>query len=421
MDSRLLPTLALVCCAPLLAVGCGSAGGGSRPESSTAQQDSGPGDDAAGDGGACPATCAFGCDPGTGDCSDMVPANQAAVHLATGDYFTCTPGGRHSGPDVNVPAGGKVTFDTGAQTIEIEGSGQVSARWGDPYSPDGTETSATVVHLGTLTLGSGANLAVTTSSWPVAELALIILVDQNVTAAGGAAAVVDVSAMSTQSGVAQVDAGGAGEVLQFGASGAGEPAGFLGGPGGGALQISACGSIDIGTGVVLDASGGGGGGGPGGEQTGFGGLPGDGSPGGGGGSGGTILLEASRVTVLGAIAANGGGGGGGGGVGAPGADGSSGQTWDVTASPSTAAVGGLGAAGGGGNGGAGGAANSPSGQPGVPAGPGNSAGGAGGSVGAVFVNVPLGAAAPTIGSASPAPTVSHVCTTATSNCSYPPG
>src|SRR5579871_5406222 len=37
-----------------------------------------------------PVACAFGCDAMTGKCRDLVPANQAAAHLANADTWTCT-------------------------------------------------------------------------------------------------------------------------------------------------------------------------------------------------------------------------------------------------------------------------------------------------------------------------------------------
>lgn len=84
--------------------------------------------------------------------------------------------------------------------------------------------------------------------------------------------------------------------------GPGTATGTRGGSGGGALQISAFGSILVSG--IIDASGGGGAAG----QIGV-----DGSnagAGAGGGAGGAILLEAPSVTVTGIVVANGGGGGG---------------------------------------------------------------------------------------------------------------
>lgn len=73
----------------------------------------------------------------------------------------------------------------------------------------------------------------------------------------------------------------------------------FGGPGGGALQISALSSIDIEGEIFAAGNGGMGGGGTGGGA----------GAGGGGGSGGGILLEAPTVDVRGWLGASGGGGG----------------------------------------------------------------------------------------------------------------
>lgn len=94
--------------------------------------------------------------------------------------------------------------------------------------------------------------------------------------------------------------GGAGGTLP----GAGPSVAGVGGGGGGALQISAAGSLTVGSTGRIDANGAGG----------AGTLGGTGAAGGaGGGSGGALLLEAPVVTVAvnGVLAANGGGGGAG--------------------------------------------------------------------------------------------------------------
>jgi hypothetical protein len=89
-----------------------------------------------------------------------------------------------------------------------------------------------------------------------------------------------------------------------------------GGPAGGALQISATGTITVAAGAEVDANGWGG---KGGRESGGG---------GGGGSGGAILLEAQTVTIEGnaVVTANGGGGGGAGDYTHPGTPGQDGQT-----------------------------------------------------------------------------------------------
>jgi hypothetical protein len=77
-----------------------------------------------------------------------------------------------------------------------------------------------------------------------------------------------------------------------------------GGPGGGAIQVSAGRSITVGASGVVDASGGGGLQGQTGTTAGGG---------GGGGSGGSLMLEAPDVELAGAVGSNGGGGSAGGG------------------------------------------------------------------------------------------------------------
>jgi len=153
-----------------------------------------------------------------------------------------------------------------------------------------------------------------------------------------------------------------------GFGGGGEYAG-VGGGGGGAVQISA-GTITVGPLGGVNAGGGGG----------FGGDEDDG--GGGGGAGGAILLEAVRVEIDGAVAANGGGGG----AGADRADeGRAGQAGRLSA---TAAVGGA-TTGEGSAGGRGGASGAPAGAPGADtAGTGmdDNAGGGGGSGGRIRIN-----------------------------------
>jgi hypothetical protein len=102
--------------------------------------------------------------------------------------------------------------------------------------------------------------------------------------------------------------------------------GVLGGAGGGAIQLVACGELVLGDTVAIRAGGGGG----------WGGLSDllSGTGGGGGGAGGTILVEANTI-ALGAhavLSANGGGGGGGGGDVSAGEDGHD-STNDASAAP----------------------------------------------------------------------------------------
>jgi hypothetical protein len=139
----------------------------------------------------------------------------------------------------------------------------------------------------------------------------------------------------------------------------------LGGRGGGALQLAACGDLTLVLGAHVSTSG----------QGGSGGATAPASPnsGGGGGSGGTLILEGTNISITGNVTANGGGGGGGGTATASGQAGTDGRTDGLFASGGM--TGGTGA----GAGGSGGAASAP--------GPGGNAsssvGGAGGGGGAV--------------------------------------
>lgn len=145
-------------------------------------------------------------------------------------------------------------------------------------------------------------------------------------------------------------------------------AGGLAGHGGGALELTALGTIEVSG--ALEAAGGGGG-----------------SPalvnggGGAGGSGGAILLDGDTVHVeaSGALCANGGGGGEGGQVGAASAPGENG-----TCSATVGARGGMMAAGGG-DGGDGGWLGATKGQNGGPGASGGGGGAGGGGVGRIRV------------------------------------
>jgi hypothetical protein len=139
-----------------------------------------------------------------------------------------------------------------------------------------------------------------------------------------------------------------------------------GGPGGGAIQLTAREQIDVAGRINA-----GGGGGQRGETP-------SASGGGGGGSGGYIGLDAPVVNVSGVLAANGGGGGGGAAFAEPGNNGGNGR-WNANAAP-----GGAGAPGVGSSGGQGGANTNAdgSGVGGIPSGGG---GGGGGGVGFILV------------------------------------
>jgi hypothetical protein len=143
------------------------------------------------------------------------------------------------------------------------------------------------------------------------------------------------------------------------------------GAGGGAVQLVAAGTLEIGSTGVVDMGGAGGG-----------------WLGNGGGSGGAILLEAPMVSVLGVLAVNGAGGGGG--AAAGGQDGAS------AAGSATPALGGAGGAAGG-MGGAGSGGAMLNGAPGMD---GNPAGGGGGGAGWIRINTMTGTASLT-GTLSP--------------------
>lgn len=101
------------------------------------------------------------------------------------------------------------------------------------------------------------------------------------------------------------------------AGGAGADDIAAGGDGGGALQISAGGTLSIAAGAIVDTSG----------EGGYG-ASGDRGGGGGGGSGGAILLEAAVIAIEGVVGAPGGGGAGGS---RNAADGARGSRWDPPA------------------------------------------------------------------------------------------
>jgi hypothetical protein len=162
---------------------------------------------------------------------------------------------------------------------------------------------------------------------------------------------------------------------------AGGPGDLAPGAGGGAIELVAGVSIDIGAMGVISV---GGGGGSSGDTT-------HGTS--GGGSGGALLLEAPVVTIEGTLAANGGGGGGGTNANAPVSD----ATPNATAAPGgaqgTTGVGGAGSAGAMVTGGAGGAGDAVGGM--------NAPGAGGGGAGWIRVNTTNGSAMLT-GTLSPA-------------------
>jgi hypothetical protein len=159
-----------------------------------------------------------------------------------------------------------------------------------------------------------------------------------------------------------------------------------GGGGGGAVDIVACGELQVGNNVRVVAGGGGGAGG-------LSSLVAPGSGGGGGGSGGGILIEAETLNVGDGVvvAANGGGGGGGG----QGGQGNSGQPGDNGHAGSDVAPGGgaMAPAGAGGDGGTRGDVSQSGKLPiaGKAAGADNAgSGGSGGAAGRIRINTRAG-------------------------------
>jgi hypothetical protein len=403
--------------------------------------------------------CAFGCDEMNGECADLVPANQAGTHLATGDNFTCTGTQSASLPDITAGAGDTLVFNTTAATVVLNGSATPIAGvlWGTSYTPTGGTAPLIVAHVKSLQLAAGATVTITGAS------TLALLVDTSVSIAGTSKSttLIDLSAhysagaspepqagpgasfaMSSGAGTSGSSAdesggGGAGHGVTGGNGGdgnggttavAGGPAfgtafvlaagGYGGGgydqvgKGGGGLQISTCGDVSISADVIVNASGGGGKGGS---------ANGSASPTGGygGGSGGTLILEGATTSSLaGSLVANGGGGGQGAILGTLAI--LDGSDWSTSTPYNTPAPGGgvAAAARSGGAGGAGATApvsaiNSPA----LSAG-----GGGGGAYGAIYIaDAPI-AAKPSASASSPAPYYSRTCVTvdgvAPTSCTY---
>ena len=291
--------------------------------------------------------CAFGCDDTNGQCSDFFPANQAATHLASSpaaDTFTCIGAQVATLPDIIAGAGDTIAINTSAPTITKNTVTIAGVLWGTAYTPTSGTTTVIVAHVKSLQISGGATVTITGAS------ALVLLVDTNVTISG--ASVIDLAAhlkvnqrnsgpgggvtiTSGEGGAFTVvdesgGGGGGGYAVAGGAGGdgnggttpvvggatfggtfvlaAGGYGGGIGfdnvGKGGGGMQVSACGDVSIGAGVIVNASGGGGKAGSS-NATPTGGY--------GGGAGGTIILEGATTSSLdGALVANGGGGGQGG-------------------------------------------------------------------------------------------------------------
>jgi len=411
--------------------------------------------------------CAFGCDPMNGACKDFVPANGARNHLAPMDSFTCLGSPVNTTvPVINTGAGDMLTISTtltgtpAAGTITwvkngVPGSTNIPAIWGPVFKPVTGGTPSVVAHISSFSItGTGVTI--------MGPNALVLLVDGSVSLGGAAnsSSLINLSATPTTGGpgfsganlvgtggtsMSAAGSGGAGGGVGGSAGGdltgavtlagavagmpyetpfllaAGSPGGATigdnAGKGGGALQISACGDISIGSFVTIDASGSGGEGGTLTELSGN-----------GGGSGGSIIIEGATCSSLaGTFVANGGGGGQGGSLAATGSGGA-GHEWSTTSAISAGAAGGdgiMGALGGGGAGGTGGASSKPAGTPGTSAGVGVGAGGGGGAVGAISIGVsPLVTAMPAAPATSPLPSVSNTCTTVNgaypTTCSYGP-
>ena len=147
----------------------------------------------------------------------------------------------------------------------------------------------------------------------------------------------------------------------------------LGGAGGGAVQVSAGGTLTLGASARIAAPGGGGGGA----------TPGNYTSGAGGGSGGAVLLEGQIVQMSGALVTANGGGGGGGRFVANGTAGQDGHINDNTAASGGVATDTVNSS----NGGTGGTTSSPTGVNGLnPTGNNYSSGGGGGGAGWVVTN-----------------------------------
>lgn len=389
--------------------------------------------------------CVFGCDSTTGQCRDLVAANEAGAHLQTGDHFTCTGAQSTSLPALSGTSGDMIEFNTSMPSVTKNGA-TVAALWGTAYTPMGGGTSVIVAHVKGVSLGPGTTVMISGTH------ALVLLVDLGVDIGGPAApaTVIDLSAHYSSvetpqpgpgtsttglggSGTVANESGGGGGghgvaggaggasgttatlalggiaygspfLLEAGASGGGVDPDHVG-KGGGGLQISTCGDISIGANVLINGSGGGGTaaipGAVGGLEPPTGGY--------GGGSGGTIILEGATASSLaGALVANGGGGGEGGMANSQTA-GTNGSDWP-TSGPYNGTAPGGGPAGSHGSGGAGGAGMTGP-VNGDNAAAGSGGGGGGGAYGAIYIGVSPLTPTPNASAASPAPTYSNTCTT----------
>ncbi|MGE5183136.1 MAG: hypothetical protein ACM31C_13790, partial [Acidobacteriota bacterium] len=287
------------------------------------------------------------------------------LHLATAD-------GMSGNSDLTLS--GTVTIDTSAPSISVTlPAGDLL----DVRPQLGGGPDLAVLHVGGLTIASGAVVTVTGSRPLVIVAGGDVKIDGTLDASahakapGPGGAVTDMGtgagAQGSHETTSDSDTGGSGggygtaganggqitgctvamatggklygdvSILQLvGGSGGGLASGTAclpvdqGGGGGGALQLSSATKIDISSTGKLDAGGGGGGG-----ATDCG--AGDVNSGAGGGSGGSIVLQAPMIANAGVIAANGGGGGGG----SQTSDGSAppGQDGQIGATPAAGGVG----------------------------------------------------------------------------------
>ncbi len=348
-----------------------------------------------------PSACTYGCQTQTGagqttavgDCKDLVPSN--------GLILDCLPPGTGGftltlNADATIdPATGTLTLDAGGAIALPSGVYAVVTQTGGP--PIG------VFHFQSFAINPGVTLSVT----PASTHALAILADGNVNIegmldVGGDHSTPGPGALQTGTGVggtgaaSGVGAGGGGHGSPGGLGGSATPSpggaagavngmltvvplqggspggGMFAGAGGGAVQITACGLVNV-SGTISAVGGGGLFG-----DTGRGGL--------GGGAGGAILLEGELVTVTGTLSSNGGGGGGGGALGVALTE--RGANGTLTSTPASGGAGGVSLNPGLPNGGMGGAGAAGTSSPGAGqnAPPAATGGGGGGGAGRIRLN-----------------------------------
>src|SRR5581483_943765 len=129
--------------------------------------------------------CALGCDPVTGQCRDLVPANDGRANVKAGDTFTCTGTQDATLAALTAGTGDTLTFDTTAFTIKkVNGPTTTDytamSKWGVSYKPSGSGTNAIVAHVKSVAVTAGATVVVTGSN------ALVLLVYGGASFAGAA-------------------------------------------------------------------------------------------------------------------------------------------------------------------------------------------------------------------------------------------